>query len=161
MKDPLLYRESSSSPLWARALLWGAVASGCYGVLRDPGLSGNAGGLLAGGIVLFGFAIERFLFGLTVSVYRDRVQFGLGRGRPVGTEVRYEHITALESVEYRPLREFGGWGVRGSSHRRAWTASGNLAVVLQLDDGRRIYVGSDHPRRLEERIRAAMALVRT
>ena len=35
-------------------------------------------------------------------------------------------------------------------------ARGNQAVVLHLRDGRQVYLGSDHPNRLESRIRGAM-----
>lgn len=161
MREALLYREYSSSPLWARALLWAAVLSGVVAVWRDPDMAGVAGGLMLAGLVAFGVGIDRFLLGLTVSVYRDRVRFGLGRGGPVAGEVHHEQIARLESVEYRPLRDFGGWGIRGSKNRRAWTASGNQAVVLHLHDGRQIYLGTDNPRRLEERIRAAMAVAGT
>lgn len=158
MREALLYREYSPSPTWARVLLWLAVAGGAVAVLREPDMAGFAGGALVAGLMLFGIVLERFLFGLTVTVHRDRVRFGLGRGGPIAGEVRYERVARLESVEYRPLRDFGGWGVRGSTNRRAWTASGHQAVVLHLHDGRQIYLGSANPRRLEERIRAAMAV---
>jgi hypothetical protein len=46
--------------------------------------------------------------------------------------------------------------VRGWGKRKAWSARGNQAVALTLEDDRLLLIGSDHPRRLEERIRAAV-----
>ena len=42
----------------------------------------------------------------------------------------------------------------GVDHEDLIIRSGDHAVVVILADDRRIYVGSDHPRRIEERIRA-------
>jgi hypothetical protein len=66
--------------------------------------------------------------------------------------VSYEAILATRSVTYSPLLDFGGWGVRRRGKKRAWTARGNEAVVLEMADGVHLYVGSEHPHRLEERI---------
>jgi hypothetical protein len=64
----------------------------------------------------------------------------------------------LESgpLGYRPLREFGGWGIRPRGGKTAWTIRGNQAVKVTLHGGKEVYVGSLFPQRLEERIRTAM-----
>ena len=74
--------------------------------------------------------------------------------------VAFDEIVSLESVEYRPLSEFGGWGVRGLGRRKAWTARGNRAVALRLTGDRELLIGSDHPKRLEERIRTLAGISR-
>jgi hypothetical protein len=105
--------------------------------------------VLAMGVVvhLVGFG------GLTVEVRHDEIFLKLGSGHVFRERVPYERIERLEALRYRPLVEFGGWGVRGTKQRKAWTARGDRAVVLHLVDGRELYVGSDHPQRLAERIR--------
>ena len=52
-------------------------------------------------------------------------------------------------VEYRPLREWGGWGIR-YGFRRGWayTAYGNRGVQLTLAGGKRLLVGSQRPEAL-------------
>jgi hypothetical protein len=111
---------------------------------------------LMGAVVLGGVAvvIQWLVAGLSVRLYRDFMIMGLGYSGLISRKVRYDDITALQSVRYNPLRDFGGWGVRGTNQRRIWSARGNEAVILYLADGRLLYVGSDHPHRLEERIRA-------
>ena len=66
--------------------------------------------------------------------------------------VPFADIVSTESVQYRPVAEFGGWGIRGMGKKKAWTARGNQAVVLTLANDRLLYVGSDRPEQLEEHI---------
>lgn len=99
-------------------------------------------------------SVQLLVCGLSVRLYRDHLVVGLGSMGLICKKIPYEQIVRTESVTYRPVAEFGGWGVRwGKDRKRAWTARGNHAVVLHLKDGVRLYVGSDSPHRLEERIR--------
>jgi hypothetical protein len=144
--------------LWARVLTWGATAGvGVAIVLAPPSDASLAVQIaICGALVALGFAVDRFLGGLTVELYRDELRLFLGRRGPIRKRVALERILSLRSATYRPLREFGGWGVRGFGARQAWTARGDRAVVLHLDDDTELYVGSDRPERLESRIRTAM-----
>lgn len=50
---------------------------------------------------------------------------------------------------YSPLREYGGWGVKGWSRRNmAYNISGDRGVQLVLEDGRRVLVGSQRAEEL-------------
>ena len=47
---------------------------------------------------------------------------------------------------YSPIREYGGWGVKGWSRRNmAYNVSGNRGVQLVLEDGRKVMIGSQRP----------------
>lgn len=128
------------------SLAFVSVASGESDSERRLGLA------VIGGVAV---AIQWLLAGLSVRLHRDHLVVGLGPAGWISKKVPYDRIQRTESVTYQPLVEFGGWGVRwGKDGKKAWTARGNQAVVLHLEDGTRLYVGSDSPRRLEERIRA-------
>jgi hypothetical protein len=43
-----------------------------------------------------------------------------------------QEIEAVEVVRYHPIREFGGWGIRGWGKKKAWTVRGDQAVRLRL-----------------------------
>lgn len=90
--------------------------------------------------------------------------------RPDGVSVRYgflyrtrvplSEITLAEAVQYAPVREYGGWGIRGSRRRRALNARGNQGVLLTRSDGTTLLVGSQRPRELLEALsRAGIATV--
>jgi hypothetical protein len=149
------YRERSPWPGFVNATLWTVVVLSCYPILAgwDHDLPPALRWPLAGAIVVFSGALTVVVGGLTVLVQETRLVLHLGRIPLVKRVVPFSDIVDLRSVEYRPLRDFGGWGVRAFGRRKAWTARGNRAVALRLSDDRELLVGSDHPKRLEERIR--------
>ena len=58
-------------------------------------------------------------------------------------------IVGIEARTYRPIREYGGWGLRfGRGGRRAYSISGDRGVELTLTDGRRVMIGSQRPAEL-------------
>jgi hypothetical protein len=153
----VLYRERSGWPWWLNLLLFGTVAVSLFSsAIAGGGRAVDPTGLLP--ILAVVGVVYLLVGGLTIALEPDRLRVGLGWGWPIRTTIALRDIETLESVEYRPLRDFGGWGVRGPRDRRIWSARGNQAVRLGLRDGRVVYIGSDEPRTLENRIRQAMAV---
>lgn len=157
-RERTTYTERTPWAGWVRAVMWGAVTLSCYPVLAgwDTDLAFVPRVVIVLGVVAFAAAIELFLGGLTVNVQETGISMHLGKVPLVRRRVRFSEIESLEPVRYRPIREFGGWGVRGWGARKAWSARGDRAVALQLEGDRLLLIGSDHPQRLEERIRSAM-----
>jgi hypothetical protein len=153
-----IYIERTPWAGWVRAILWGVVTLSAYPVLAgwDTELPLPTRGLIAAAVVAFATSIELLLGGLTVRVHTTHVLVHLGRVPLIRRRVPFSAIVSMESVRYHPIREFGGWGVRGWGARKAWSARGDRAVALELEGGRLLLIGSDHPRRLEERIGTAM-----
>ena len=151
------YRERTPWPEWARALLWSVVVLVCYPLLAgwDVDLASPLRVLLAGSVVGFALLLRTLMGGMTVLVQETRLLIHMGSTELVRKIVLYSEVASMEAVTYRPIMEFGGWGIRGFGKKRAWTARGNRALVLGLTGGRQLYVGTDHPQRLAERIRAA------
>jgi hypothetical protein len=60
--------------------------------------------------------------------------------------VPIESIRSVEVVTYRPIAEFGFWGIRsGRDGERALIARGNRGVRLELTDGSKLLIGSQKP----------------
>ncbi len=148
------YKEFVPLVAWARVLTWAAVTWTLYSVSRDPDLSPTASSLALAGVFSLGLAVEFVLGGLTIELFETDLRVSLGRVGWIKKTVPYSTIARIESVTYRPIREFGGWGVRGFGARQAWTARGNRALVLHRTDGTQLYVGSDHPERLAQRLQS-------
>lgn len=67
----------------------------------------------------------------------------------VNRKIPFERIQTAEVRQYRPIREYGGWGVRYSwRHGKAYNARGNRGVQLVLNDGEKVLVGSQMPEEL-------------
>ena len=154
-EEKTLYREWTPWPGWAATIYWLALMAVVVPFLAgfDTDLPSITRGLLALGVVALGAGLARVIGGLTVLVQETRLYLFLGSYPVIRRAVPYSEILDLHGTEYRPLAEFGGWGVRGFGKKKAWTARGNEAVVMTLTGDRLLYVGSDHPQRLEERIR--------
>jgi len=68
--------------------------------------------------------------------------------------VRLTDIESAQARTYRPLLEYGGWGVRWSPGRgMAWNASGNRGVQLTLTSGKQLLIGSQRADELAKVIR--------
>lgn len=66
-------------------------------------------------------------------------------------------IQRIEVVSYRPLADYGGWGIRtGRDGERVLNARGNRGVRLDLSDGTRLLVGSQRPEALAVAIERAL-----
>ncbi|MEA3335302.1 MAG: DUF6141 family protein [Chloroflexota bacterium] len=58
-------------------------------------------------------------------------------------------IQSFEARSYDPIREYGGWGIRGwRGSGVAYTTSGNQGVELTLQDGKSVMVGSQRAEEL-------------
>jgi hypothetical protein len=58
-----------------------------------------------------------------------------------------DDIASITSVDVRPLEDFGGWGVKGSSRKKGLllAANGQQAVQITRDNGQVFLATSDDP----------------
>ena len=66
-------------------------------------------------------------------------------------KILFSEIKHYEARTYRPIIEYGGWGIRWSWKGTAYNVSGTRGVQLELTSGKRILIGSQKP---EEFVRA-------
>ena len=68
--------------------------------------------------------------------------------------IPWDRIESAEAVVYRPLVQYGGWGIRrGWGGEWAWNVSGSDGVRLQLRGGKSFLIGSARAERLAAAIR--------
>ena len=62
----------------------------------------------------------------------------------------WEDIESFEARTYRPILEYGGWGIKYGSGGKAYNVSGNRGLQLDLGGGRsgRVLIGSQCPEEL-------------
>lgn len=70
--------------------------------------------------------------------------------------VSFADISTFESAGYSPLR-YGGWGLRWTPRRLAYTVSGRSGVQFERTSGKPLYVGSDRPEELVAAVQEATA----
>jgi hypothetical protein len=119
------------------------------------GTSGLAFGLLAG--VLLPIMIVAGLLRMTTEVGPTDLRVWFGWIPTYRRVVPIVTIQRLEVVTYRPLADYGGWGIRqGRDGTRVLNARGNRGVRIELADGTKLLVGSQHPEELARALERAM-----
>jgi hypothetical protein len=76
--------------------------------------------------------------------------YGLWRRR----KIPMSQVRAAKMVEYDPIRDYGGYGIRSGLRGQAYIAGGSAGVELELQDGERLLIGSREPARLAKQITA-------
>ena len=61
--------------------------------------------------------------------------------------IKFDDIASTMSVDVRPLEDFGGWGIKGSSRKKGLllAANGQQAVQITRDNGQVFLATSDDP----------------
>ncbi len=65
--------------------------------------------------------------------------------------ISLDTVRAVHALTYRPLIEYGGWGIRYVKGGKAYNISGNRGVRLDFSNGKHLLIGSRNP---EELVRA-------
>jgi len=81
------------------------------------------------------------------------------RFRPLcGCFIALDGLQSCERHRYRPLLDYGGWGIRWTPWRGwAYCVSGNLGIQCVLKNGKRILIGTQKPAALFDAIQAQLS----
>jgi len=107
--------------------------------------------VLLGGVLLPGWLLY---LQLRVSVDAQGVRIRY-RGLPINRLLAFGEIAGFEPVTYRPVFDYGGWGVRWRGRgKMVYSVSGDEGVRIDLADGKEVMIGSQRA----EELAAAMAV---
>lgn len=105
-------------------------------------------GLITGLVCILGVFIlsAYFLFGsrLKVEVTTSNINFSF---KPMIIKIivfKRNDIEKFEVREYKPIKEYGGWGVKVGNKKtgKAYNVSGNIGLQLYLKDGKKVLIGT-------------------
>lgn len=160
----VVYREEQNFDWWAYILVGLVEALAVFFLLQnghDPALprslSALAESILAVAVLAVPLLVLIGLLRMTTEVRLGDLRVWFGWVPTIRRVVSISNIQRLEVVTYRPLAEYGGWGVRrGRDGVRLLSARGNRGVRLDLADGTRVIIGSQRPEALAVAIEQAM-----
>ena len=164
----IIYREEQKFAEWVRGLVYVtmslAVLLSVFALKKEfagyypPATKDLIIAVIAGIGVPIAIAVLFVFFKLETEVRLDGLYI-----RFIPFHIRYKRFAADDLSEcyarqYKPIREYGGWGIRcGLSGRgRAYNVSGNKGVQLVFKDGRKLLIGSQKAGKLEQAIRSIM-----
>jgi len=163
----IIYQEEQKFGLWLRWLIYVSmglsVVISVFALIKEtaPDGSQDKWEMVLAGVVGIGVPIgiaALFLFLKLVTEVS-----------PDGLYVRYlpfhihfkridpEDLSEYYARQYKPVREYGGWGIRYSFRNgKAYNVSGNKGVQLVFKNGKRLLIGSQRAEELETAIRSIM-----
>lgn len=71
-----------------------------------------------------------------------------------GRTILFADIQSCQARSYRPLSEYGGWGIKYGRSGKAYNVSGNQGAQLILRSGKRVLIGSQYADELAATINA-------
>ena len=156
------YREEQYfNQVWVRLLVGGLALLAWVFLFVQPVFGNDVGEdpapdwLVIVLFFVFGIAFPAWFFLLHLVTIVDDGGVD-ARFRPAlgSASFAFDEIVSFEPVEYHPVKEFGGWGVRwGKNRSRALNVSGNLGVRIVNGEGRMFLIGSQTPDQLAAAIR--------
>ncbi|MEP7133153.1 MAG: hypothetical protein ABI914_08300 [Acidobacteriota bacterium] len=95
-------------------------------------------------LVLIALSLATLQMKTTVAPDAVTVRFGFLST----TRIPVSEIARAEAVAYRPIRDYGGWGIRGLGRRRALNVRGDRGVLVVRTNGATVLIGTQNPREL-------------
>ncbi|MHC1709329.1 MAG: DUF6141 family protein [Methanomassiliicoccales archaeon] len=137
----------------AGLIYWGAIQQLYFGVPwgDNPGSDGLMWFLL----VVFGILFPVFLLTIhmtTTVTDTINIRFFPIMNKP--KRITRQEIVTYSVVTYRPISEYGGWGIKGTSGHRAYNMSGNRGVRITFANGNTVLIGTQKPEQLYTAITA-------
>jgi hypothetical protein len=68
---------------------------------------------------------------------------------------KWSEIENIAIRKYKPISEYGGWGIRFSlsGKGRAFNVLGNMGIQLEFKDGKKLLIGTQKPEKVESVLR--------
>ena len=95
---------------------------------------------------------------LITEVRDDGIYFRFAPFHTKDRQISWDEIDQVYSRQYRPLAEYGGWGVRYGNRKvgKAFNVSGNQGLQIIFKDGRKLLLGTQSPDEIEAAVMDAM-----
>jgi hypothetical protein len=163
----LIYREEQRFGSWLRwliALLMAlAVPFSIFSLTKIPSEQGSSDILpiltliIVGICVPIAVALLFWVLKLETEVRSDGLYIRFFPAHIHFKRFRVEDLSECYARKYKPLLEYGGWGIRCSLRKgKAYNVSGNKGVQLVFISGKQLLIGSQRAEELEEAIRSIM-----
>lgn len=147
-----IYYEEQKIPTLYRALMSLLIIATDGYVIFKVASSGNiktSAIFAAASILLLGCIIyTKFI----ISIDRNSINIRFYPFMLKNKELPIKDLERYYTRKYRPLMEYGGWGIRWNSNGRAYCIRGKMAVQLEFKSGSKILIGTQKPDELKAAI---------
>ena len=110
----------------------------------------DAGLLIVGLIVVIGLPLFVSLIRLETIVHNQGVDYRYSPFHLRYQRLPKDRLVSYQIIHYRPLRDYGGWGIRYGKYGKAYTLSGDIGVQLVTIDQKKILLGTYKPENMKK-----------
>lgn len=143
----LLLLLSALSGLFVWALVQQLVFKKPFGENPAPDF-----GLVVLALLVLGLNVLFFVTQLNTKITDKGIYYRLF---PFHLKHRLIAASDIEKIyvrKYKPLAEYGGWGIKGGSGGLAYNVSGNMGIQIVLKNGKKILVGTGNADKATEAV---------
>ncbi len=152
-----LFRETQAFGLWVPLVLAGVSGLMWYLAATLPKPVNIVFLFIAAAVTLFGIGLAVGMLRMTTEVTPVDVGVWFGFVPTYRRVVPIGKVREIEVVRYRPIADYGGWGIRyGRDREVALNARSDRGVRLHLADGSRLLIGNQRADELAEALRSSM-----
>lgn len=127
--------------------IWGIIQQVVFGVDFGNNPTSNLG-LIAFSIIPIGLIYFLYTYKMTTEITSDYIYFKVKYF--LKKKISWDEVKSVELIKYKPLSQFGGWGIRYGIKGTAYSVSGKECLLIHLiDNDRKIYLGTQEPDRLQ------------
>jgi hypothetical protein len=152
------YRENqkfNEPAIWIGLIMSGIVVVGIFGlgfyrqIIQGRQFGNNpmsdTGLIVASALVICLFLLVFLLFGfakLTTEIDRHSIAFRFFPFHFKFQQIGWDKIEKFEVITYKPIRDYGGWGIKFGKKGKAFNVAGDKGLQLQLKSGKSILIGT-------------------
>ena len=99
--------------------------------------------------IIMGTTLLFLSFRLETMITREAIQVRFFPFHRKYKIYSWDMIRKAYTREYRPMTEYGGWGIRGFGGNRALNVSGKHGLQLDFTDGKKLLIGTQKAAEIE------------
>ena len=100
-----------------------------------------------------GIPLLFYTFQLRIKVNSEGLHYQFFPFHIKSHTIKIEDIEKYKAVEYSPLKEYGGWGIKYGFKGKAYNVSGNKGVKIFLNNDTNIMFGSQRHNEFEKALK--------
>lgn len=163
MEQPLYeYRDTQPSLKWMIVIVSIGFLAMAVLMPNDPKLP--AWGMWGMRLMLLFFSALTIVVTpeIRLRTFSDHIEIRYGLTKMIGFSLDNSKITKIEAVTYNPLKDFGGWGIKGGGGKwKGWTAFtasvSNKALSIETSE-KNYLLGCGNPEDAEMMLKNAVGL---
>ncbi|MBU3662717.1 MAG: hypothetical protein FGM41_05905 [Bacteroidetes bacterium] len=145
----MFYEKQHFNRWWIWTMLIVTVIAIGYGILSGKADPNSRYSLLAGIIVIAVISSLLYFTHLETRIDEAGITLRFFPFQRVYYYVKWSEIQSIQLRKYKPIREYGGWGIRFSfTEGKAYTIKGDEGIQLVLNSGKKFLIGTQKTKEL-------------